>query len=78
MKFLIITVLLPVILPIKSSTENPSADGITYPSDLSDTTALNAYFSGMTSLLDSAKPETFQPTIPLMDALVQSITVIAK
>jgi len=73
-----VSVLLPVVLPLKSSADNTSADGVPYPSDLSNTVALDAYFKGMTSLLDSANPDTFQPVIPLMDALVQSINVTAK
>ena len=73
-----ISVLLPVVLPIKSSADKTSADGVPYPSDLSNTAAVDAYFKGMTSLLNSANPDTFQPAIPMMDSLVQSINVIAK
>ena len=73
-----ISVLLPVVLPIKSSADNTSADGVPYPSDLSNTAGLVAYFKGMTSLLDNANPDTFQPAIPAMDTLVQSITITTK
>ena len=39
---------------------------------------LDAYFKGMTGLLDSASPDSFQPVLPMLDALVQSITVNPK
>ena len=74
----LISVVFPVVLPIKSSADNPSADGVAYPSDISNTAGLDAYFQGMTKLLDSANPDTFQPTIKLMDALVQSISVTSN
>ena len=73
-----VSVLLPVTLPIKSSPSSPSADGVPYPSDLSNTAGLDAYFKGMTGLLDSASPDSFQPVLPMLDALVQSITVNPK
>ena len=70
-----VAIMLPVTLPIQATAENPSADGIIYPSDLSDVNALNAYFQGVTDMLNAASPETFQPDLTLIEALIQSIQI---
>jgi hypothetical protein len=70
-----VAILFPVVLPLQSTAENPSADGIPYPGDISDTAGLTAYYQGITNLLDAANPETFQPTLSLLDELVQSISI---
>jgi len=70
-----VAIMLPVTLPIQATAENPSADGIIYPSDLSDVNALNAYFQGVTDMLNAASPETFQPDLTLIEALIQTIQI---
>jgi hypothetical protein len=73
-----VAVLLPVILPLKATSDNPSADGVAYPADLSNSAGLVAYYKGITDLLNRAAPEAFQPTLTQMDALIQSISVSPK
>ena len=70
-----VAIMVPVTLPIQATAENPSADGVIYPSDISDTTALDAYFQGVTDLLNAASPDSFQPNLNLLDALIQSIQI---
>jgi hypothetical protein len=70
-----VAVLFPLNLPLQSTSENPSADGIIHPSDISDTAALTAYYQGITDKLNAANADTFQPSLTLLDALIQSITV---
>lgn len=70
-----IAIMLPVTLPLQATAENPSADGIIYPSDISDVNALNAYFQGVTDLLNAASPESFQPNLTQIEALIQSIHI---
>jgi hypothetical protein len=71
----LVAVSFPVVLPLQSTAENPSADGVPYPGDISDTAGLTAYYQGITNLLDAANPETFRPTLNLLDELVQSISI---
>lgn len=70
-----VAIMLPVTLPLQASAENPSADGVIYPSDISDTNALNEYFQGVTNLLNAASPDSFQPNLILLDTLIQSIQI---
>jgi len=70
-----VAIMLPVTLPLQASAENPSADGVIYPSDISDVNALDAYFQGITNLLNTANPDSFQPNLTLLNALVQSIQI---
>ncbi len=70
-----IAILFPVNLPLQSTGENPNADGIPYPSDISDAAGLTAYYQGITDKLNAASPDSFQPSITQLDALIQSITV---
>ncbi len=70
-----VAVLFPLNLPLQSTSENPSADGIIHPSDISDTAALTAYYQGITDKLNAASADSFQPSLTLLDALIQSITV---
>lgn len=65
----------PLILPLQSTSDNPSADGPVYPSDMSDTAGLEAYYQGMTEKLSAADPNSFQPALSQLDALIQSIQV---
>lgn len=73
-----IAMLFPVNLPLQSTAENPSADRVPYPSDISDTAGLTAYFQGITDKLNAASPDLFQPSITLLDKLIQSITVSSQ
>jgi len=73
----LVAVLLPVILPLKTTADNPSADGVAYPADR-NSAGLVSYYKGITDLLNAAAPESFQPTITQMDALIQSISISPK
>ncbi len=73
-----IAMLFPVNLPLQSTAENPSADGIPHPSDISDTAGLTSYYQGITDKLNEANPDSFQPSITLLDKLIQSITVSSQ
>ncbi|MBN8655938.1 MAG: hypothetical protein J0M11_09395, partial [Anaerolineae bacterium] len=70
-----VAMMLPVTLPLQANGENPSADGIIYPSDIGDVNALNAYFQGVTDLLNAASPDSFQPNLTQIEALIQSIQI---
>ena len=70
-----VAILFPVILPLQTTADNTSADGILYPSDITDTDGLTVYYQGITEKLNAAEAATFQPSLTLLDALVQSITV---
>ncbi|MEN9562135.1 MAG: hypothetical protein RIR73_379 [Chloroflexota bacterium] len=70
-----VAMMLPVTLPIQANGENPSADGVIYPSDISDVNALNSYFQGITNLLNAASPDSFQPNLTQLEALIQSIQI---
>jgi len=72
-----VAVLFPILVPLQATTDNPSADGVTYPSDLSDNNAVNQYYQSITDKLGAASPDAFQPSLTLLDALIQSITVTA-
>lgn len=71
----LVAIMLPVTLPLQATAENPSADGVIYPSDISDVNALNAYFQGVTDLLNAANPDSFQPNLAQIEALIQSIHI---
>jgi hypothetical protein len=72
-----VAALFPVYLPLQSTAENPNADSLPnpYPSDITDTAALTAYYQGITDTLTAASPDSFQPSLTLVDSLIQSITV---
>jgi len=74
----LVAMLFPVYLPLQSTSENPSADGVPYPSDLSDTAGLTAYFQGITDKLNVTNPDSFQPSITLIDELIQSTTISSQ
>jgi len=67
-----------VTLPLQSTGENPSADGINYPADLSSTAEVDAYYNGITDKLNAAITDVFQPNLELLDALIQSVTVTSQ
>ena len=71
-----IIVVMPIQVPLQSTSDKPSADGATYPANGNvDQTAANAYYQAITDKLNAADPNTFQPTIGQLDALIQSITI---
>ena len=70
-----VAILFPVVLPLQATADNPSADGILYPSDITDTAGLTAYYQGITEKLNAAEADAFEPSLALLDTLVQSITV---
>lgn len=71
-----VAILFPLTLPLTATADNPSADGIQYP-DLNTATGddLVKYYQAITDRLDAAAPESFQPSLTLLDQLVQTITV---
>jgi len=71
----LVAVLFPLNLPLQSTVENPNADGIIHPDDISDTAALTAYYQGITDKLNAASADSFQPSLTLLDAFIQSIIV---
>lgn len=70
-----IAALFPIILPLQATFDNPSADGITYPSDRTDEAAYNTYFQSITDKLNASSSDSFQPDLTQLDMLIQSITV---
>lgn len=70
-----VAILFSVLLPLQATAENPNADGIPFPSDISDAIGLVAYYQGVTDKLNAAAADTFQPSLAQLDALVQSISV---
>ncbi len=73
-----VAALLPLLIPLESTAENPDADGIPYPSDISDNAGISAYYQGVTEKLNAASSESFQPSLSQLDALIQSIMISAK
>jgi hypothetical protein len=71
----LVAVLFPLNLPLQSTVENPNEDGIIHPDDISDTAALTAYYQGITDKLNAASTDSFQPSLTLLDAFIQSIIV---
>ncbi|KAA0266253.1 MAG: hypothetical protein EDM79_16045, partial [Chloroflexi bacterium] len=71
----LVAALLPVTLPLQSTSENPSADRVVYPADISDSEGLTGYYQGITDVLNAASPDSFKPTLTQLDTLIQSIVV---
>lgn len=66
----------PIQTPLLSTGDNPSADGIAYPDmATADGEVFKAYYQAITDKLNAADPNSFQPTIGKLDALIQSITI---
>ncbi len=74
----LVAVVLPVSLPLKATASNPSADGIPFPTDIANTAGLTSYYQAVSDLLNAAAPESFQPSLTQLDALIKSITVRPK
>ncbi|MEW6405782.1 MAG: hypothetical protein AB1649_28655 [Chloroflexota bacterium] len=71
---------LPIISPLQSTEQNPSADGPTYPdpNTIANPSAYEMYYPAMAEILDAASPESFSPTLNQIDALMQSITIASQ
>ncbi len=76
-KYYIIAIL-PASHPLLAFNENPEtvvpAGGIPFPG-FDDQNALNAYYPAVVNLLDTAAPESFNPALGTLDALIQSIAI---
>ena len=76
-KYYIIAIL-PASHPLLAFDERPEtvvpAGGIPFPG-FDDQNALNAYYPAVVSLLNASAPESFNPALETLDALIQSITV---
>jgi len=78
-KYYVIAVL-PISHPLLASVTDPSSPlpegGIPFPDMMSsDAAAFETYFQAVVNLLNTADPNFFQPALPLLDALIQSITI---
>ncbi len=66
----------PIQVPLQSTSDNPSADGVVYPiMGNADQATWDAYYQAMSDTLNAADSNTFQPSLNQLDALIQSITV---
>ena len=76
-KYYIIAIL-PASHLLLAFNENPEtvvpAGGIPFPG-FDDQNALNAYYPAVVNLLNSAAPESFNPALGTLDALIQSIAI---
>jgi hypothetical protein len=71
--FLVVDV--PVVLPAYSDITNPGENGVTYPLNYQGWEDVQPYYQSMTDLLNTFSPDTFNPNLDKLDALVQSINV---
>jgi hypothetical protein len=73
-----ILAILPASHPLLAMDEKPEtiipAGGIPFPG-YDDQNALEAYYPAVVNLLNSAAPESFNPTLTILDALIQSISI---
>jgi hypothetical protein len=78
-----IQAILPLHSPLLVADEEPTSitppDGVQF--DWTDIMngydAIPAYLEAVTRKLSAAEPNSFTPTLPMLDALIQSITVVA-
>jgi hypothetical protein len=74
-----IIAILPASHPLLAMDENPEtaipAGGIPFPG-FDDQNALEAYYPAVENLLNSAAPESFNPALGTLDALIQSISIV--
>lgn len=70
--------ILPASHPLLAYDEKPEtappSGGIPFPG-YDNENALNNYYTDVVNLLNSAAPETFTPTLTLLDTLIQSLTI---
>ena len=75
-----IIAILPVTAPMLANDDNPEspvpAGGIPFPGFDAPASDLEAYYNNITAALNTAAPETFNPTINILDALISSIQVL--
>ncbi len=64
----------PLLAPDESTDSPLPAGGIPFPG-FDDQAAIEAYYPAVVNLLNSAAPDSFNPTLSLLDALIQSITI---
>ena len=64
-------------LPNEYDTNAPTPPGgVAFPDiNNTDVTVFDNYFQAVTGVMNAAGPNTYSPTLPMLDALVQSITV---
>jgi len=78
-KFYIIAIL-PVTAPMLANSNDPNASvppgGVPFPGYESLEQDLETYYNTVTATLNAAAPETFNPTINILDALISSIQVL--
>jgi hypothetical protein len=75
-KFYIIAIL-PITAPMLANVVDPNASippgGVPFPGYESPAPDLETYYNTVTDTLNTAAPETFNPTINILDALISSI-----
>jgi hypothetical protein len=73
-----ILAILPASHPLLAMDENPEtvipAGGIPFPG-YDDQNALETYYPAVVNLLNSAAPESFNPALGMLDALIQSLNI---
>lgn len=73
-----IIAILPTTAPMLAQNDQPDAsvppDGIPFPG-FDDPQAAMSYYAAITAKLDAAGPETFSPSLALLDALIGSISI---
>ncbi|MCC6299988.1 MAG: hypothetical protein IT314_11870 [Anaerolineales bacterium] len=68
--------LFPILSPLQSTSENPSADGVNFPDYASAAPGeMDAYYQALTEKLNAADPASFSPSLDQLDALIESITI---
>lgn len=77
-KYYIVAVL-PANASFLADTGDPSAPvppgGIPFPSQIGDGTAVNSYLQAVTDKLNGTASDAFQPTLTMLDSLIQSLQV---
>jgi hypothetical protein len=75
-----IVAMLPVNLPFLASDNNPNSavpsGGIAFPAPSASPSDYNAYIEQLTGRIDSASTGQFNPSLDLLDRMMQSITVV--
>jgi len=74
-----IIVILPVSAPfLAADGEAPApADGIPFPGYEDPNADFGAYYQQITARLDATPPDTFSPSLTLLDALISSLSIAA-
>jgi hypothetical protein len=73
-----IIAILPTTAPMLAPNEQPDAslppDGVPFPG-FEDPQAAPGYYAAISAKLDAAAPDTFSPSLALLDALIESISI---